>query len=65
LGKHLQQVFANLLAGKKVGVFASTNAAVNNIAVRNLDAIDTQGIIDLEEKLIVRLCRDQIELKIL
>ncbi|KAG4440382.1 hypothetical protein IFR05_004122 [Cadophora sp. M221] len=48
-----------------VGAYASTNAAVNNIVGRTLKRIASQDLINLDEKILLRLWTDQIELKIL
>ncbi|KAF4637555.1 hypothetical protein G7Y89_g524 [Cudoniella acicularis] len=61
----IQLILACVLAGKRAGVYASTNAATNNIVIRAMNANEKQRLIDLDGMLVIRLWTDQIECKIL
>ncbi|KAL2069372.1 hypothetical protein VTL71DRAFT_15710 [Oculimacula yallundae] len=54
-------ILAHLLAGKAVGVYASANSAVNNIAFRTFRTIDKSSFINQREKLCLRVWSDQVE----
>ncbi|KAH7417757.1 hypothetical protein BKA64DRAFT_700301 [Cadophora sp. MPI-SDFR-AT-0126] len=58
-------ISGQLLADKPVGVCASSNSAVNNIAHRMLRMIDDVGFMSRNDKLCIRLWSDQIETRIL
>lgn len=51
----IQLIHTRAAAGDIVGAYASTNAAVNNIVGRTLKSVKSQDLIDLDQKLLLRL----------
>lgn len=58
-------ILAHLSSNQKVGVYASSNSAVNNITQRTLRAMAKSKNATEEDKLCIRMWSDQIETKVL
>ncbi|CZR69260.1 uncharacterized protein PAC_19160 [Phialocephala subalpina] len=58
-------ILDHLLANKVVGVYASSNDTVNNIAHRTLRTIENSDLTSQDDKLCMRMWSDQTESKVL
>ncbi|KAG4422731.1 hypothetical protein IFR04_004079 [Cadophora malorum] len=59
----IQLIQARAIAGDIVGAYISTNAVVDNILGRTLKSVKSKDLIDLDQKLLLRLWTDQMEIE--
>lgn len=59
----IQLIQARAIAGDIVGAYTSTNAVVDNILGRTLKSVKSKDLIDLDQKLLLRLWTDQMEIE--